>query len=149
MILHFYHKEEVLPKLLQWFSFGTKNHVSIQLDDVIYEAIGGRLGTSGVFMSGDVYCYHPEKKKDWSLVSIKVNIQNKSSVKDFLRNQVGKGYDYRGIYGFLLRFIKHNENKWYCSELGAEALRIGGWKINQTRVSPSALFDIVQNFKQQ
>ena len=63
---------------------------------------------------------------------------------------LGKGYDYRGIGGFLSRRDKHNPNRWFCSELVAWCLLKAGivllWlppfkQAPNTTVSSTLLFE--------
>lgn len=42
-------------------------------------------------------------------------------IMTFARAQVGKPYDYRGIYGFLDRRDIHGRDAWFCSELVSAA----------------------------
>jgi len=39
---------------------------------------------------------------------------------------LGKKYDWRGIGGFVTRRRKHNEDKWFCSELASHCLMMSG-----------------------
>lgn len=41
---------------------------------------------------------------------------------DFLREQIGKGYDQSAILGFMLNRDWREEDSWFCSELIASAL---------------------------
>ena len=72
MILHFYHKKTLLAKLLYWFGDGTKNHVAIEIDGNVWEAIGGRFGVSGVFKSSHYLTYHKGKRAPISVESYKI-----------------------------------------------------------------------------
>jgi uncharacterized protein YycO len=40
---------------------------------------------------------------------------------DFMEAQVGKGYDWTAIFSFVFKFVKHKEDKWFCSEVIARA----------------------------
>ena len=60
----------------------------------------------------------------------------------FLKAQEGKGYDYMGLFGFLWRSNKwQNDSKWFCSELAAAAMERGGFDEgpNFNVVSPHQL----------
>jgi uncharacterized protein YycO len=59
-------------------------------------------------------------------------------IRQFLKDQVGKKYDFAGILGFIFRATRlQRKQKWFCSELVAEAyataglplLRIPSYKI--------------------
>lgn len=55
-------------------------------------------------------------------------------VWDFLQEQQGKGYDYLAIGGILVHRDWRNDRRWWCSELWATALEVGGLigKINES-----------------
>jgi uncharacterized protein YycO len=53
--------------------------------------------------------------------------QQTEMIRAFLLAQVGKKYDYAGVIGFLLRSHRlQRKNKWFCSELVAEAYAQAG-----------------------
>lgn len=45
---------------------------------------------------------------------------------DFLLEQEGKKYDFKGIFNFIIRGKNHERDKWYCFELMYEAYRAAG-----------------------
>jgi hypothetical protein len=48
-------------------------------------------------------------------------------IRQFLLDQVGKKYDFAGIFGFVFRATRlQNKEKWFCSELVAEAYATAG-----------------------
>ena len=55
-----------------------------------------------------------------------VPLPNEQAASEFIIGQIGKGYDYSGLFGAALRRSDwQNPNKWYCSELPAMACKIG------------------------
>jgi len=48
---------------------------------------------------------------------VEVDCETYERVKDWLNQQLGKGYDWMGILSFIWFFITPKEGKWYCSEL--------------------------------
>ena len=73
-----------------------------------------------------------------------------NKVMDFLNAQVGKKYDYWGLF-FSTVFTMNVEdrNKWFCSELIAEALNVFGFKApkNVNEMTPEDIYQMVQNIK--
>ena len=68
-----------------------------------------------------------------------------SDMIQFLEEQIGKDYDYWGIFGFLVRRDVQRRSKWFCSELIAEALNRIGFDIDETyKMSPEKLYQIVK-----
>jgi len=66
------------------------------------------------------------------------------AIQEFLMAQVGKPYDFGGVWGFMDRDDKdHNPDKWFCSELVFAACRAADVSIFRRvaahRVSPGML----------
>jgi uncharacterized protein YycO len=61
----------------------------------------------------------------------------------FAREQLGKGYDYPGVFGFVARADIENKDRWFCSELVfAACLKAGVELLGRTKageVSPGLL----------
>ncbi len=75
---------------------------------------------------------HREREclKNKKIVSVALPIRNIFNVIRFLRNQVGKKYDWGGLFGGVFRTKKWNDtNSWYCSELWLMCSIIGGYSF--------------------
>lgn len=153
MKLHFYHRKKgLIPKLIQYYT-GYWNHVSIELDGVVYEALGGRLlGTNGVVMSPNKLSYHSGKNAPNEVVTIKIPMGlrqridpeiTKTTLKFFLEQRVGRKYDLRGVFGFIFRWVRGKESNYYCSELAIEAIEIWKGKKYNLDYSPTAIYELV------
>lgn len=74
---------------------------------------------------------------------VKVPCRNPQKVIDAARDQIGKPYDWRAIFGFWFRRSWHRTDAFICSELVAWALSAGGDPVVRReayRVSPEALY---------
>lgn len=63
-------------------------------------------------------------------------------IEDFLRAQVGCGYDWFGVLRFLSGINRNNSDRWFCSELIADACRSAGRPLLRAaswKLSPSHL----------
>jgi uncharacterized protein YycO len=72
-------------------------------------------------------------------------------ITDFLKSQIGKGYDYWNIVGFVTHATKEGRkgyDRWFCSELVFAAFqkaginlleRVEAWKVSPTILSYSPL----------
>ena len=63
-------------------------------------------------------------------------------IQSFLNRRVGSGYDWLGCVRFLDRVNRNNMERWFCSELVAEACEMAGrplLKAEGYRISPSTL----------
>lgn len=135
-------------KIIKWMSWGTYSHAAIRLPEdngIIYEAwdgVGVRKGNSisdGHTMSTRVDLY-----------ALDVTHEQYKIIKSSLESQIGKKYDWKGVFRFspLIRLFvssspsKSEQNKWFCSEYVAWALLQAGIHILQAPVwmiSPSDL----------
>lgn len=70
--------------------------------------------------------YHKLEDRPFDLFYLEAKQVEIYAVKKWLIDQIGKPYDYFGLIGFLWRREYQNDNKWFCSELAAEALKQGG-----------------------
>lgn len=48
---------------------------------------------------------------------------------NFAKAQIGKRYDYRGVFRFLSRRKVPVDDRWFCSELVARSLEVAGVKL--------------------
>src|SRR5574343_444286 len=79
--------------------------------------------------------------KNWDIVEIKT-VNDKEAI-DFLREQVGKKYDFLGIlFSQIFPFKSENAKEWFCSELCSATLKKAGVKLKEPNkiYSPSKLF---------
>lgn len=59
----------------------------------------------------------------------------------WLQKEVGSPYDYLGVFRFVLPFLRGSNDRWFCSELVATALRdLAGWQIEPATVRPSTVY---------
>ena len=123
-----------LIRLITWSSF---SHVVLLDPDGIrtVEAtwprvkewtLAGVMGDNHVVQISSLPCANPEAAMAWA------------------RSQVGKPYDLLGIFGFLLHEDMHSPNRWWCSDLVAEAFEEGGTPLfregSLARVDPQHLW---------
>ena len=78
---------------------------------------------------------------EFSVFSVQVSEAQKELIEIFLRDQVGKPYDWLGILGFPLRNWKlEKSNRWFCSELVFAAFKYAGVELlretHPSEVSP-------------
>jgi len=137
----FYRPKTHLDKIICFFSRGKYCHVSIKIDNTIYESkpfIGVRK-----YQLIDTDGYHIDEYK------LKITLKQKHKLIQFLEKQIGKGYDYWSVVGFILyktRESRKNCGKWFCSELvfvsfekiGINLLnRVTPWKVSPVILSYS------------
>lgn len=76
---------------------------------------------------------------------IKVPVKNPKAAYDFLRSQIGKPYDYGGVFSFIVKRNWQDPDKWFCSELVTQALiqaKADGLEFTEARkVTPEDLYN--------
>ena len=125
MILQYIGKSFFPSKFIQWFTWGKYSHsawsfceieAGMLVGDISeYEAWAGK----GVVHVPAIGLNHTKGTRI-DLYDLKAKLNNKEASEGltFLTEQIGKGYDYKGILGFILRKKSlHNPYDWFCSEL--------------------------------
>lgn len=133
-------------KLIKWITWGDYSHVAIMLPDeagLVYEAWDS-VGVRRVNSLSD-------RHSDGTVVDVKYIKVSEEAYKDIiwaLISQLGKKYDFRGVFRFppILRlFVKEasstaEQEKWFCSEYGCWAFSKSKVTIQEkpfNRISPS------------
>lgn len=87
-----------------------------------------------------------------------ITVEQDDHVEAFLRDQVGKDYDWTGLFNFITRKPQtpEQQDKWFCSELifaahasaGIRLLRdIAYWKVSPGLLSLSPLLELVRTIE--
>ena len=91
------------------------SHCELVIDNIMY---------SSSPRDGCVRSYpHTFNTDVWHYDKIGVNDKEKEMLKRLFDQHEGKKYDYLGVAGFVIPFIGHSEDRWFCSEICTEALR--------------------------
>lgn len=89
---------------------------------------------------------HSYNEASWEYISVP-DLNEELAIK-FIKTQVGKKYDWMGIFGFVSPLADH-ESKWFCSEIVLRALQIAGsvhlGQYNCNRTSPNRLYALVKD----
>jgi len=146
-MLLLYKGKSLISKLIKWQTFGQYSHAAWWLrDGTVIEA----WHKGGVSHNDSPATLHtPGTEIDvFSIPGV-----DEQAVEAFLKEQVGKGYDFAPVVrGFLFRVMRDNPLKWFCSELSFDAVAAGGvkllsrvpaWKIHPTLLSYSPLLEPV------
>lgn len=157
MRIAFYKGTGFFSKAVLFFSRGGYSHCSVLFDD-------GTIIEANPFV-GVRRCDSITEKLDTNIVidifEVKTTKKQDKIIKTFLEKQVGKGYDYAAILGFILYASEDGRRKyarWICSELVFAAFRKAGvnlleranaWKVSPTILSYNTVMklDDTINFK--
>ena len=91
------------------FTRSNFSHVDLDLDNGFY--VGSQPGIGVVI--------HKEKCPFEQFFELDIP---SDKVLEYAMSQVGKPYDYSGIYGFLFNRNWQHDDSWFCSELVAAAI---------------------------
>jgi hypothetical protein len=117
----------LFDRLIRLWTGSRFSHVELVVDNIAY----GADAWEGKVRTKFVNTFNPEH---WDVVPVAL-------VKDrtWINAQVGKKYDWLGIFGFFMPFRVQDKRRWYCSEFCAELTGV------ETRpISPQKLFDAVR-----
>jgi len=123
--------------LLRLFLFSQYNHIAIEFSGQVYDAT-----SHGVVKQTREQFFGRYKR----VLEIEVTIPKGQKAVTWLEKQLGKRYDYLAVIAFPFRRNWQKENRWFCSELVAEALILGGYKVRRvpsSRVTPRDVFHML------
>ncbi|WP_139227025.1 hypothetical protein [Marinobacter pelagius] len=121
--------------LIRLLTFSQWNHVAIEIDGVVYDAMAGK----GVRRMSAWGFEHRWDKA----VSIRARVKDKQAAIDFLESQIGKPYDWVALLAMPFRTTWQSPHRWFCSELAAKAMIMAGhrrFNIEAFRVTPRDLW---------
>lgn len=120
--------------LIRFFTFSKWSHVAIEYNGVVIDS----TSVNGVAVSS----VNEFTASHRSIHTEELTGVNEDAVWKFLKSQLGKEYDFRAVFAFPFRKSWQQNDKWFCSELAAEAIIIGGrnLKIKSSRVTPRDLW---------
>ena len=94
----------------------------------------GKSGTR--WLTEEELFKHPER---WDVLEVPA-IRPLQDMIDTCNKELGKPYDWLGIFGFVtITGLENQRNKWYCSEI-CQYVYTGKWI---KRVSPERLYELV------
>lgn len=138
--LAFYRGTSLVSKLIRWQTRGRYSHVGVILQD------GGIIEAwqnGGVRYNATIGMVHdPATPVDLYSIPTLTRAQN-ADILQWLKQQCGLGYDFRGVFRFLTRTgAPIDRKRWFCSELVAAAFGRHGITLintNPAKVSPEVL----------
>ncbi len=128
--------------LVRWQTRSKYGHVAVKAPDgAVYEALANR----------GIVCW-PHGRPDECLADafeITVLADTAEQIEDWLKDQVGKRYDWLALLRFISRRRWYNNDKWFCSELAFAAFEQAGvhflkrcepWEVSPGRLVQSPVF---------
>jgi Orthopoxvirus protein of unknown function (DUF830). len=135
-------KENSFPSiLLRWFTWSKFSHVEVILSNGNTIAATAKHGVCLVKSS--------DSSKKFVKKFIYLSKFEYFKFEGFLLSQIGKPYDWTGVFGFLPRLRWQDDGAWFCSELVAAAFTCAGKPLtikDSWRVTPEDLLDSIALF---
>ncbi len=84
----------------------------------------------------------------WDIIDLP-DCLDEEVMRCFMDSQLGRGYDWLAFgFTFIIPLGKHSPNKWFCSEIIAEAMKFGGYLalagLPSSGMSPNSLITIIK-----
>lgn len=96
-----------------------------------WQGSGVRIKWISDWCDVDVFGVHDMTPEQWAVAI------------SFARAQIGKKYDYRGVFRFLSRRKVPADDRWFCSELVAKSLEVAGVQLfrhkDASEISPGMI----------
>lgn len=138
MIVHWVSDKGWVSHIIRTLSASKWSHVAIQIDTVVYEA---------TIRNGVVRTSLCDFRKRYPVSDTFHVFGKKEIAKKWLDKQVGAPYDFGGLVTFHVNRNWEKPDKWFCSELVAEALIKAGiihQKVRSHRITPRDLWVLLE-----
>lgn len=134
MKLLFAKKRNLPSALIRFFTWSQWSHVAIVDGDAVIEA---------TFLGGVSWRPLAEFLVDYTTEEVGVSLPDEAAAMRFVRQQIGKRYDWTALVGIVFRSGWAKQDKWFCSELVAAAIQAGGKRLfreDASRITPRDLW---------
>jgi len=117
-----YQGRSVWPsRLVRWFSWSDYSHVALYLRDRPGKKIIEAWPAGGVqAVDGWLTNHKGGTRVDLMAFILQPTAPRLAQASAWLDNQIGKRYDWRGVFRFIFRAGGEIDDDWFCSELAAE-----------------------------
>lgn len=111
----------IISALIRWQTRSDYSHAGILMPDgriiEAWQGKGVRVKWLSDWCDVDLFGVHGMTPEQWQ------------AAIGYCKAQIGKKYDYRGVFRFLSRRKVPADDRWFCSELVAKALEVAGVKL--------------------
>lgn len=115
----------VLDRAIRWWQRGTYSHVEAVLVD---NGDGTFECASSVPWTGVRIASIPLPHDEWDVLEIAADVD---TVRGWFQAHAGAGYDWLGVFGFVMRPVGTEPGRYFCSEAIATALGIReSWRLD-------------------
>ena len=113
--------DSLLCRIIKWYQYGDNRvHIGIVYDmsdirhPLVFEADNGKIGINKYDCNEMRFSYY--------YVYVDDRVFERDIFNRLVKRYLNKGYDYRGLLSFILRYDLGNSSKYFCSELVYEFL---------------------------
>lgn len=140
MISAAFYKAEgrLVDKLIRWWTQSRFSHCELVFSNDEMFSADAWTGTTRFTRS-----FTPAH---WELVPITIGEDQEALLYQWCLDRVGKKYDWLGVFGFVLPFIKQDSSRWFCSEICGAALKSVGKVpvgVKTSKLSPQGLYELL------
>jgi uncharacterized protein YycO len=129
--------------LIQTWTRSPYIHTELVFNDVTMVSSIQGIGVRSLHVPG---WYDRDK---WDTIEVVVSESEQKAILEWLKCEMGSGYDWFGLFMCqVFRFGRHNQNKWFCSELCTAALQsIGRFPgVKPYQQSPAKLYKLLRSY---
>lgn len=139
--LLFVTKDDIVSRLIRWFTWSDWSHVELILSDNHVIGSTWKAGVRRTYMAEALAGVTKA-----SIYAIECDEESAHVFTAAVLRQEGKPYDLGAVFGFVFRKNWQDVNKWFCSELiayGAMRANISLLKQIPSRVTPNDLVESI------
>jgi uncharacterized protein YycO len=127
--------ESLFSRAVKWWTRGPFWHC-----ELIVDQFGGHASVMSSSLSdGGVRASVIRLNDDWEVVDVPATPEQRERALLWFAAHNGEPYDIRGLFGFVVRRIKGEKGKWFCSESIAAAF---GYE-DPWRFDPNTLYTML------
>lgn len=128
------HNKHLFNRLTSWWTKGPYSHIELVFDENTAASSSNRDG-------GVRYKYIDFDPERWDVFELRYGFDKVNATK-FVNRNLGKKYDFMGLFGFVWGASRDNPRRYFCSELVMGAL---GYK-EPWRFSPNDCYTVLEHY---
>lgn len=123
--------------VIRLFTASPWNHVDVLFDDGTLIGATSEDGVQKTTLQHRLEAYQVRSYK-----IDRIDLKDEQAARRFAEAQVGKQYDWGGVFGTVFRTDLERRSKWFCSELVAAICAAGGTplvRMKHHRITPARI----------
>lgn len=123
--------------VVRLFTASSWNHVDVLFEDGTLIGATARDGVQKTTLHHRLEAYQTRSYK-----IDQITLEDEQAARRFAELQVGKRYDWGGVFGTVFRTALEHQSRWFCSELVAAICAAGGTplvRMKHHRITPARI----------